>query len=268
MKSFRTRTLTGFVFVLVMLSSLLHPYAFIVVFMLVHLLCLLEYQNLLVKLNQAGSFLAISVPGILLHGWVLFVSACQLRDTCLLPAILLLVSPWLGEAFPCARKKNKLRWLQMAALAGISLPLSLLAAIVYKGTFTPQYLLALFILVWTYDTGAYLTGSMAGKHKIWPAVSPAKSWEGLAGGILLALVAAFIMHHKLGIFSLEIWFLTAGLVSLMTNAGDFSESWLKREAKVKDSGSLLPGHGGVLDRFDGFLFATPLYFVMMELFIL
>lgn len=266
MKSFWKRTITGLIFVVVMLSSLLHPYLFIIVFMWAHVLCLLEYQSLLDKQQKAGPFLSLFIPGILLHGWVLFVSANQLNPLILVPALLLLFVPWFPELFPSQRQGKNIRWLQVAGLTAISAPLSLLAVVVYQDGFNPSFLLGLFLLVWICDTGAYLAGSLTGKNKIWPAVSPAKSWEGLAGGILLTLIAAWIMHIHLPVFSLELWLITALLVGLMTNFGDFTESWLKRRAGVKDSGNLLPGHGGVLDRFDGFLFATPIYVLMLEIF--
>ncbi len=128
----------------------------------------------------------------------------------------------------------------------------------------------LLVAVILTDTGAYLIGSLAGRHKMAPKVSPNKTWEGAVGGFLLALAGMFVMYHITSAAApnlLPDWrmsdYLRAGvLISLAAQAGDLAESCLKRDAGVKDSGGLFPGHGGVLDRCDGFLFAAPmLYYV-------
>lgn len=123
--------------------------------------------------------------------------------------------------------------------------------------FSPQLILGFFILQWLFDTSAYLTGSRWGKHKMAPAISPRKSWEGFLGGTILTLISALFLHHLFPLLGPTHWFIAGIIIVFFGTAGDFYESALKRRYGVKDSGNLLPGHGGVLDRYDGTLFSLP-----------
>jgi CDP-diglyceride synthetase len=132
-----------------------------------------------------------------------------------------------------------------------------------------QLLYYLFVMVFAHDTGAYITGSLFGKTKIAPSISPKKSWEGGLGGLCfaaLALVTMMVLHDK----PLPVWFILifAVSVAVLATVGDFFESWLKRKAGVKNSGSLLPGHGGLLDRFDSILAVAFLFFIFRNQLIL
>lgn len=128
---------------------------------------------------------------------------------------------------------------------------------------TNRYLLLLlFISVAVFDTASYIAGSLLGKHKIWPQISPGKSWEGFLGGFtLLFLLLAFLQFwSKNYIDFLSICFVTI-IISILAIAGDMFESWFKRRAGVKDAGDLLPGHGGFLDRFDAAIFVVPFFYI-------
>lgn len=120
------------------------------------------------------------------------------------------------------------------------------------------YVLTVFAIVWATDVGAYFGGKRYGKHKLSPTISPGKTWEGLAAGVLAALIVggigAFVTH-----FSPPIAALIGASLAIISQIGDLFESWLKRKANVKDSGNLIPGHGGILDRVDGLVFAAPAY---------
>ncbi len=122
-------------------------------------------------------------------------------------------------------------------------------------------LLYLLTLVWVADVGAYFSGRRFGKHKLAPGISPGKTWEGVFGGLVCNLVWMLIVYQLSHGWGLELWqFIFIGLVtSAMSVAGDLYQSILKREAGVKDSGKLLPGHGGVLDRIDSVIAAAPVY---------
>lgn len=131
-----------------------------------------------------------------------------------------------------------------------------------------QLLPLLFSVVFVHDTGAYIVGSLLGNHKIAPKISPAKTWEGLLGGFIttIAILHAIFWYYQK---PSSIWqiFLSAGVITLIATAGDLFESWLKRKASLKDSGTLLPGHGGMLDRFDSLLpLAVLLYLFKNNLF--
>lgn len=132
----------------------------------------------------------------------------------------------------------------------------------------PSYrnlLLILFILVSSHDTGSYIIGSMFGKHKIYPLISPSKTWEGFIGGYTFASIGLALLLWELNIEK-SLWFILTFtlIVCLLSLCGDLFESWLKRRANIKNSGTILPGHGGFLDRFDGILFAIFFFFFFKE----
>jgi phosphatidate cytidylyltransferase len=135
-----------------------------------------------------------------------------------------------------------------------------------KGIYNGFLLLSFFILQWCGDTFAYLTGKSFGKTKLYPSVSPNKTVEGLIGGIIFTVIAAYIMFKWLNTFALHHWMAAAVLVAVFGTLGDLIESKLKRLSGIKDSGKILPGHGGVLDRFDAMLISFPVVMVYLYIF--
>jgi len=150
----------------------------------------------------------------------------------------------------------------------IALPFLFLYLIQYKGE---TYLLALFVLIWANDSFAYLAGSTFGKHKMCERISPKKTWEGFAGGLMGTLVIAFVFWQLTVTFScfagtrlnITEWLIFAILVVIFGTLGDLLESVMKRTIGVKDSGTIMPGHGGFLDRFDSLLLAAPIVFIYL-----
>ena len=128
----------------------------------------------------------------------------------------------------------------------------------YAIDYSPGVLLGVFVLIWMYDTGAYLSGMLFGKRRLMPRVSPKKTWEGLIGGAGIALAAALLIARYFKDMSVVEWLLLVFVVVVFGTLGDLSESLLKRRIGLKDSGHILPGHGGFLDRFDSFLLIIPL----------
>ena len=124
---------------------------------------------------------------------------------------------------------------------------------------------SIFILVWINDTGAFLVGTAIGKHKLFERISPNKTWEGSVGGGMLTLLTGWLLHYFFGIYSLQMWITMAFITSVSANLGDLFESLLKRQAGQKDSGKILPGHGGILDRFDALYFAAPAVLIYLFL---
>lgn len=126
----------------------------------------------------------------------------------------------------------------------------------------------LFVLIWSSDTFAYLTGKFFGKHKMAPKVSPKKTWEGFAGGVILTLILGFFVEKYFPELRGN-WMIVGLLISIFAPLGDLVESQLKRSFAVKDSGNIIPGHGGILDRLDSFIICAPviyLYFILEKLF--
>lgn len=132
--------------------------------------------------------------------------------------------------------------------------------------FSPGIIIGFFLLIWANDTGAYLVGVSIGKHKLFERISPKKSWEGFFGGLLLAAVAGCFLSGWLGIVDRLHWVMIAVIVSIAGTYGDLVESMLKRSIGAKDSGSILPGHGGLLDRFDSAIISFPLVYLFVTLF--
>jgi len=131
--------------------------------------------------------------------------------------------------------------------------------------FEPQRILGIIFFIWINDTGAYLVGSFIGKHKLYEKISPNKTWEGTLGGIALCIALSFLVAHIFPQLALKHWVVISVIVAVFGTLGDLVESMLKRMAGVKDSGKLMPGHGGVLDRFDSLFFATPFVFCYLAL---
>jgi phosphatidate cytidylyltransferase len=131
--------------------------------------------------------------------------------------------------------------------------------------FSPKMLLLVFVLLWANDTFAYLTGKLLGKHKLFPRISPGKTIEGSLGGLLFTMVGVMVFSHYADWLTMKAA-VGMGLIAVVFGTlGDLCESMLKRQAGVKDSGRLIPGHGGILDRFDSVLFAVPFVFVYLLL---
>lgn len=159
--------------------------------------------------------------------------------------------------------------LSLTALVYIALPLSLMHFFLFSTdeeiAFEPGKLTGLLILIWVYDSFAYLTGISIGKHRLFERISPKKSWEGAIGGSIACFAAAWLLSNKLEWINPEAWFWTALIIIVFGTYGDLIESLMKRSLNVKDSGKLLPGHGGILDRFDALLFAIPALWMLEQL---
>ncbi len=129
----------------------------------------------------------------------------------------------------------------------------------------PIFLIAFFVLVWANDTFAYLSGITLGKHRLFERISPKKSWEGSIGGAIITMTLAGFLGHYTQIFDSVSWVILAAIIIFTATFGDLAESLLKRHTQVKDSGSIMPGHGGILDRFDAAIFSIPFYLFFLYL---
>jgi len=146
----------------------------------------------------------------------------------------------------------------------IALPFSLLNFILYIQEWQPIILLSVFVTIWVNDTGAYLVGVTFGKHRLFERISPKKSWEGFFGGATLAMLSGYIFSLYIPQISLINWLIFSEIIVLFGTFGDLIESLLKRTVNVKDSGTVIPGHGGLLDRFDSMLLAVPVVYMFLS----
>ena len=168
-------------------------------------------------------------------------------------------------------KKNSLQNMAVTlfGIIYVIFPFSLYNLVVFpdfphSGRYTPQLLVFVFFLIWAFDSGAYLFGVSFGKHRLFERISPKKSWEGFFGGWFLSLVFAVAINHLYPEFKLIFMLLFATIVSITSTFGDLVESMIKRNIGIKDSGKFLPGHGGLLDRFDSILYAAPFVYLLIH----
>ena len=134
-----------------------------------------------------------------------------------------------------------------------------------EGVFKPEIIVGVFVLIWCNDTFAYVIGKSLGKNKLLERVSPKKTIEGFFGGILGAVIASFIIFNVLDIYTLPVWISLAVIISVCGSIGDLVQSNYKRQAGVKDSGNVMPGHGGLYDRLDSAIYASPFIYAFLQL---
>ena len=280
MKNFITRTITGVLFVAVLVGCFLNATAMIVLFALITGLTLWEYSGLVNQWDdiQVNRFISV-VAGVYLFlamaGYCIGMAGGSVFIPYLITVLYLIIS----ELFTKAPNPINNWAYTMLGQMYIALPFSTINILAFQ-TQTSQevgynYLLPLsiFIFLWVNDTGAYCSGSLFGKHKLFPRVSPGKSWEGSIGGAILVVVAAAIIGYltadDANSISIPIWIGLGLVVVIFGTLGDLVESLFKRTLGIKDSGNILPGHGGMLDRFDSSLMAIPasvIYIYSLSLF--
>lgn len=267
MNNLLKRTLSGSAFVAVMVGAVVWNFwAVAALFTLLGGLCLWEFCKLM-NAKEEGS-----IPLVLtLFVWLCF-DALMVYSVRMLSfdTILYILSPCLLFLlyvlyYVFQGGKHTLRGMGLSLMALLYILVPLAAAYILANQ-NALVLLAVLVVVWGNDVGAYLSGSAFGKHRLYPSVSPKKSWEGFAGGLLVAALVACLM----GIFVVqkhgwELWVVFGALVGASAVIGDLFESRLKRYVGVKDSGKFLPGHGGALDRLDAMLFALPVSLMLWML---
>nr|MBD3622806.1 phosphatidate cytidylyltransferase [Sunxiuqinia sp.] len=271
MKNLFVRTLTGIAFIGVIIGSLLTgKYTFGVLFLFIMVIGLREFFNFFNNAEiSPNKWLACAIAVLFFITFFLVGSGVlpQISYYCLIPIFLLV---FITELY----RKKKFPFENMAAgilgLIYIALPLSMISLMVFTADheYNPSLLFALFALIWTYDSGAYLFGMTFGKHRLFERISPKKSWEGAIGGALSAVVAAWaIAHFFMPSIALYHWIILALITVVSATFGDLTESLFKRQFNLKDSSNFLPGHGGILDRFDSLFFAIPSVVLYSKLFI-
>lgn len=284
-KNFIVRAITGVLFVAVMVCGFLNPRAMILLFTIITALTLWEYTGLVnddEKNIQVNRFIS-TVAGV-----YLFIAVAAWRTgivgnfVVMVPYILSIVYLMVSELYTGNKTAINDWAYTMFGQMYIALPFSLINILAFEiapdGSgvrFDTLLPLSIFIFLWANDTGAYCTGSLLGKHKLFPRISPAKSWEGsIGGGILVLIVAAilgYIANNGSDTHTLNIaqWMGLGLVVVVFGTWGDLVESLFKRTLGVKDSGNILPGHGGMMDRFDSSLMAIPaavVYLYSIQLF--
>lgn len=261
-KNLGKRTLSGAILGIVVVGSVLWgPWPAAVVFTLVTVGAITELMELALKRNpqiMPNYFLTIGLAG----GWVTGV-ALNPDPLMLLVGLLFVPTIFAVEVFRKSNSTIENGAFSSLALLYVALPMALLMLIGGgTGEWQPARVLMMVFTVWVNDIFAYLVGCSIGKHKMCPSISPKKSWEGLFGGLLFAVAFAMAAGYMME-GNIYLWGGLGLVVALAGVVGDLLESKIKREADVKDSGNLIPGHGGMLDRFDALLLAVPFAYVYM-----
>jgi phosphatidate cytidylyltransferase len=262
------RAATAVVFVVVMVGGIVwNFYSFELLTGLILLGCLWEYYGLISAVQAYPENKKMQWRGVyLLLGLSIFYLFLPENNrplgVALFPSLSLI---FVLELFVGGKRNIQNAALNLLGIIYIVIPIGLLHYIVRLGD-EPWFpnrsgiVLGMLLLVWTNDTMAYFTGRMLGKHKLFPSISPGKTWEGFIGGVVFSIVAAFLLSKYFINYSLTDWIIIALIMSVIGTLGDLFESMIKRNLGVKDSGSLMPGHGGLLDRFDAFIFSIPFVF--------
>jgi len=273
LKKLITRTITGIVLVLVMLTAIIvSQYSFVLLFLVILTASISEFSNLYNHLEvRPNKFLAY-LASISLFIVSFLIAKGILEPNCffgLLPFFLIIMATELY------RKKDKpVENIAVTILSVIylAIPLSLINFLVFPeilgaNAYTPKILIALFVLIWIYDSGAYLVGVSIGKNRLFERISPKKSWEGAIGGTLIAIIASYFISRFIPEIKPVHWIAISALTVVSSTFGDLTESMFKRYFGIKDSGNILPGHGGALDRFDSLFFAVPTVLAYLKLFV-
>jgi phosphatidate cytidylyltransferase len=257
------RTITGAIFVLILISAILyHPLSLFILFMVLTGIGTSELYKIANKLGAKVQKISGILSGLItfgiLSGFFLFkeINSKHLLLIFLLPFLMLIL-----ELF---RKKSNPFFNLAATVFGlfyVAFPFALLSYFASFDKFIPVYnpsiLLGFFILIWTNDTGAYLAGKSLGRTKLFERISPKKTWEGTIGGLILSLIVAYLLSRNFIELSIINWLIISVIISITGSLGDLVESMFKRSAGIKDSGKIMPGHGGVLDRFDAVFVSAP-----------
>jgi phosphatidate cytidylyltransferase len=264
----KTRAITGIFFIAVMLGSFFAgPIAFSIFYGLLALLCLQEFYKLLKQSGQQPNIVTGLLNGVYL--FAAFAAAFYL-DAPLSHKLLFLLVPTLSAILLQELFKNRPNPFGNIAYTFLGLIFAVIPFVFFHALgfiadtgFNPHIPMGFLLMLWANDTGAYLTGRQFGRTKLFERHSPKKTWEGFIGGILISALAGYIISIYFTELTWRTWVSVAIIIGIVGTGGDLVESMFKRSINVKDSGGILPGHGGLLDRFDGLLLAAPMVFAYL-----
>jgi phosphatidate cytidylyltransferase len=275
LKTLGTRSLSAIVFVVLLVGSVLwNYYSFTIFFFVVAMIGLNEFYNIAERMDAKPFRFAGFICAVLIYfvfadssnSLVLHLQDIAAVSLFLIPFVLLAVG-----LFSRHEHSTRSSLYTIGGLIYAVLPFALLNRTVFYDDdctgsfFSPWLILGIIFLIWSNDTFAYLGGSVFGKHKMIERVSPGKTWEGTIIGIVITFGLSFTFNLWVYKLDLLFWPMMGAGIPVLATIGDLVESKLKREAGIKDSGNIMPGHGGILDRFDSLIFVSPFVFVLFKL---
>lgn len=272
MKNLIERSITGVLFVIVLVGAImLSEAASSILFFIISFFCLWEFYNLFDSTDVRPQKKLGITAGLIFY----IASVLTIRGT-LSEAPLTFIIPLFFIVFIVELYRKSVHPISNIAFTFlgviyISFPISLLYSLAYFNNetfglvYNYQVLLGYFFILWANDTAAYFIGSRFGKRKLFPSISPKKSWEGSIGGATFGIITSVVNYFLFPNISLWIWIGIGLIVVVFGSLGDLIESLFKRRLGIKDSGKILPGHGGVLDRFDGIFISAPLVYIFLKI---
>ena len=272
MSNLTERILTAILFVIVLLGSIIQSeFASSILFFVIILLCQREFYLFFKSTDIRPQSIIGIIGGLLFFTFSFFARQAKIESSTLFLIIPLAFLIFVFELF--RNKKNPIANIAYTILGiiYISVPFTLLHELSYYKnlSFSTDYnyaiLIGYFFVLWANDTGAYFVGRAIGKTKLFERISPKKTWEGALGGALFGLLVGYINALLFPELNLATWLILALLIIVFGSLGDLVESLFKRSLNIKDSGKLLPGHGGVLDRFDGIFISAPIVYTYLRL---
>ncbi len=264
MQNLIQRSISALVFAIIFIFSIIFSEkTYISLIIIFALVCLWEFSKM-IKLKSIIPF--IFTPLI-----IFYFSIIALKNTKLFLLvitivflIMLLYNLFSLKKYSIYSNTNKL----LFSFGYIIFPFTFLNLLPFiNGEYHPEIIISVIVLIWTNDSFAYLTGRKFGKNKLFESVSPKKTIEGFIGGLAFSIIIGIIIYNYLNIFSLYNWVIISVSISLIGTLGDLVESKFKRQVKIKDSGNIMPGHGGMLDRLDSLLFLSPFLYLYIHFFI-
>lgn len=265
--NFIQRAVTGVLFVIVLVGCIIYsPLSFGILFTIISVLSVHEFAQLVSKSSEVSINKTITALGgaYLFLALMSFCTQQSVGARVFLPYLGLLLYMMITELY--LKKKNPTgNWAySMLSQLYVALPFALLNVLAFQNspetssvTYNPILPLSIFVFIWLSDTGAYCVGSLIGKHRLFERISPKKSWEGSIGGGIFSIASSLGFAHFFPFMPGWQWVGLAIVVVIFGTWGDLTESLMKRQLGIKDSGNILPGHGGMLDRFDSALMAIP-----------
>jgi len=255
MNQLTQRILTGSAYVTIMLLAVMHPIFIGVLLALVAVLSTFELKKIFKKQNIDFDIWPTLMIGLTAYATVLYP---EIKAILFLEIFIFFIS----QIYQTTKSALQLLGTLLVSVAYIFIPLSLAIPIGYQSTsYESKTLIGLLILIWSSDSWAYVSGTLFGKRKLFQRLSPNKTWEGFWGSMILTTATGYALSViGFGLSSTE-WMILGGLTVFVATAGDLFQSMLKRASNLKDSGNTLPGHGGILDRFDSILFCLPAYYI-------
>ena len=264
--NFIQRAITGIIFVAVLIGCILSsPLSFAALFVIISALATKEFCSLVNQMEEVDINTPICMlASVFLFSCFFYSGLAPTGIGIFIPYLALIIYLIISQLY--LKKKNPVNnWAYtMFSQMYIALPFGLLNILAFHSietaetiSYNPILPLSIFIFNWVNDSGAYCTGMLFGKHRLFERISPKKSWEGSIGGGVFSIIAAFVLAHFFPFMSTAAWVGLGLTVVFFGTWGDLTESLFKRHLGIKDSGNILPGHGGMLDRFDSTLMAVP-----------